>query len=316
MTQEQTPQTQTYPVPGEAGSLDAAALAFETRETAQAEEAVSDEEQPEAEEQAEGDDPNAEADQGDSDEDTDAAELVEVELDGKTFKVPAEVEKGILRQADYSRKMNAVAAQEKVYAQRVEQAETLIAGAEKLAATLAEVKVIDARLKAYEAVDWQTLRAENPAEFAARAAEMQMLRLGRSEAEQKARSVSAEVESAKGQASSQARAEMFAELPKRLKGWNDQMGEKLTEYAEANGVKRETLQSLTDPGMVVALEKARKYDDLQAAKTTLKAKAANAPPVLKPGQPKRTNAQDDAMTNLRKYRTQDAAEAAFLSRMR
>jgi hypothetical protein len=311
-TQEPTQQIPPSTDTGEVGSLDAAALAFETREQPEAAD-----DQADTEVEAQDDDPDAEADDGDSDEDTDEPEaLAEVEFEGKTYKVPPELEKALLRQSDYSRKMNEVATKEKVYTQRIEQAETLVQGAEKLATALAEVNVIDARLKQYESVNWQQLRVENPGEFAAHASELQMLRLSRQEAAQRAQMVGREVSSAKEHAVAEARAEMFQVLGKTLKGWGDEMGQKLTAYAGESGIKLETLNTITDPGLVVALEKARKFDELQKSKPQLKAKAQAAPPVLKPGVPRKASPNDDAMANLRKHRTQDAAEAAFFSRMR
>ena len=64
-------------------------------------------------------------------------------------------------------------------------------------------------------------------------------------------------------------------LQKDLKGWGDgqAMGVVLTEYATKTGIKTATLETLTDPAMVVALDKARRYDELQASKTAIKAKA-------------------------------------------
>ena len=316
MSQEQNPTSQPDEATGELGSLDAAALAFEKREQAQSEDEADTE--AEADTETQDDDPNAEGDEADSDEDTDETDgLVEAEYEGKTYKVPPELQKALLRQADYSRNMNEVKAQERVYTQRLEQAEALIEGAESHAKALAEVQMLDARLKTYEAVNWQQLRAENPGEYAAHATDFQTLRLNRQDAERRAQTVAQEVEARRTQSFSAKRAEMVDALGKTLKGWGNEMGEKVTAYATQVGVKLETLSTLTDPGIVVALEKARKYDELQASKTALKAKTKDAPPVLKPGtrQTKQAPA-DEAMSQLRKIKTQGAAEAAFLARMR
>jgi hypothetical protein len=79
----------------------------------------------------------------------------------------------------------------------------------------------------------------------------------------------------------------------------------------------ETLAKATDPALVIALEKARKFDALQKSKTELKAKAKEAPPVLKPGVRQAVKSpQEDAMVALRKFKTRDAAEVAFLARMK
>ena len=316
MSQEQNPTSQPDEATGELGSLDAAALAFEKREQALSEDGADTEAEVDTETQD--DDPNAVGDDADTDEDTAETEgLVETEYEGKTYKVPPELQKALLRQADYSRNMNEVKAKERVYTQRLEQAESLIEGAESHAKALAQVQMLDARLKTYEAVNWQQLRAENPGEYAAHATDFQTLRLNRQDAERHAQAVGQAVDSKRSETFNAKRGEMVETLAKTVKGWGDEMGRKVTEYATQSGVKFETLSTLTDPGIVVALEKARKYDELQASKSELKAKTKDAAPVLKPGtrQTKQAPA-DEAMSQLRKFRTRDAAEVAFLARMR
>lgn len=316
MTQEQTPQTPTDSAPENAGSLDAAEQAFQKLVEVEAT-AETAEDQAEASDEDQNDDPNAEADEGQSDEDNDdAASLAEVEFEGKTYKVPPELEKALLRQADYSRKMNEVSTQGKTAAQRLAQAETLAAGAEKYAEQLAEIGIIDRQIKQYEALNWQQIRQDNPGEYAAHAADLHTLRLSKQQAEARAAAVSHEVEQTKHQALAEKRGAMLAALQKSLPGWGDELGTQITAYATANGVALDTLQTLTDPGVVLALEKARKYDALQKGKADLRAKSKDLPPVLKPGATRKTTPTDDAMATLRKHKTQEAAEAAFLSRMR
>jgi len=316
MTQEPTQQTapEQSDTP-EVGSLDAAALAFQQRE----------EPQPEADEPAtdevQDDDPNAEAEEGQPDEDTAEPELEEVEIEGVKFSVPKEqaeaVRKATLRQADYSRKMNDLSAKEKAASQRIEQAEKLVEGATKHAEALAEVRLIESRIKQFEGINWQQLRQENPAEYAAYAADLQSLRLAQNQAQQRVQAVGQEVEQSKGAALAEKRAQMHESLSKSLPGWGDQMGQELTQYALPSGTSFDTLKFLTDPAIVVALDKARKFDALQAAKTDLKAKVKTAQPVLRPGAPKAKQApQDQAMTELRKFKTRASAEVAFLARMK
>lgn len=311
MSQEQTPATPTDTAPGELGSLDAAALAFAKRDEAEASPEAEPEDEPKA------DDPDAEADPSDSDEDTEPAEeLVEAEFEGKTYKVPPELQKALLRQSDYSRKMNEVGTKEKVYTQRVEQAQALIDGATKYAEVMAEEKVIDERIKQFEALNWQQLRSDNPAEYAALAADLQSLRLTKRDVQQRAAQVSTEVEQGKTKVFAEKRDEMVKALEKTLKGWGNELGTALTEYAQSAGMKRETLETLTDPAVVIALDKARKFDALQKSKDELKAKTKDAAPVLRPGAPRKQDAASEAMAHLNKVKTRDAAEAAFLARMR
>lgn len=316
MSQEQNPQAPTaQATPGEAGSLDAAVLALQQRAEVQPVEA----EEASTETEAKGDDPNTDADNGTPEEDTDAqAEFSEVEFDGKRFAVPAdqaeELQKALLRQADYSRKMNEVSSKEKAATQRMEEATRFAEAAEKHAEALAEVRLVDERLKSFERVDWQGLRSANPAEYAAMAADVQSLRMAKAQAEHKAASIGQEVDSAKQSGLVEKRTAMLKTLETSLKGWGDEMGAALTQYATGNGVAMETLSTLTDPGMVVALHKAKLYDDLQKAKNGVQDKLKLVPPVLKPGAVRPVNKHAEAMTRLSKTGGDEDAIAALASR--
>lgn len=315
MTQEQTPEIQTESAPEELGSLDAAALAFEKREQALAEAG-----EPETETETDEAEPDAEASDGEPDEETEQ-ELEEVTVEGVTLNLPKDqaeaLRKSTLRQADYSRKMNEVSAKEKQAQAAIDTAEKLRQGAEKFADVLATVRMLDQQIKQYEGLDWQKLRAEDPGNYAAYAADLQTLKLNKQQTEMQARGVAAEVEETNGKALQSKRAEMFDALAKQIPGWSNQKGQEITEYAIAQGMAFETLAKATDPALVVALEKARKFDALQKSKTELKAKAKEAPPVLKPGVRQAVKTpQEDAMIALRKFKTRDAAEVAFLARMK
>jgi hypothetical protein len=311
MTQEQTPASQTESAPDELGSLDAAALAFEKREQAL--------EEPEAETDTAEADPDAEA-ESEPEEDTEP-ELEEVTVEGVTLNLPKDqaeaLRKSTLRQADYSRKMNEVSAKEKQAAAVLETAEKMRQGAEKFADVLASVRMLDQQIKQYEGLDWQKLRTEDPGNYAAHAADLQTLKLNKQQTELQARAVAQQVEESTTQTLQTKRGEMFEALQKKIPDWSNQKGQEITEYALAQGMAFETLAKATDPALVIALEKARKFDALQKSKTELKAKAKEAPPVLKPGVRQAVKSpQEDAMVALRKFKTRDAAEVAFLARMK
>ena len=310
-----TPESQASEAAGEQGSIDQAALAFAGKDDlpveADEKSTTHDEDEPDDEPK---DDANEEASDGEPEDAEAKDELVEVEFEGKSYEVPPELQKALLRQADYSRKMNEATAQEKTYTQRSEQAEKLIEGVDRYAQALAEVNGVDAQLKQYEKVDWTGLRQQNPAEYAALAADMQTLRLSREDAVKRAQGIDGEITQGRQTLFAEKRADMEKVLGKNLKGWGDELGAKITKYSVDSGVKAETLQALTDPALVVALDKARRYDALQKDKATIQAKAKDAPRVAKPGSPHRTDPKGEAMTRLKKSNSLDDAAAAFLSR--
>ena len=300
------------------GSLDAAAAALAARMEPEQGDTQSE---PEAEDTAAEEATDTEAEQADPEAEAEDAETVEVEIEGVKLQLPAEeaakVQKAALRQADYSRKMNEVSDKGKEYERLTAQAKQLAEGAEKYAEVLAESRLLDAQIKQYEAVNWQQLRQENPAEFAAMAAELQALRLSKQDAQSKAQAVSRELEEAKGKDLHEKRAAMLKALEKDLPGWGDELGAQITQYAVSHGWTVESLTQLTDPQVVIALDKARKFDNIEKGKADALKKAKAAPQVLKPGAPKpRTDAHSEAVSRLKKSNSVDDAAAAFLAKMR
>lgn len=306
------PEQQANPVSAEQGSEDEAIAALNQRENPPGDKPITDEPEPAAEPD---EDADTEADEADPDAEPDAEELVEVEIGGKTYMVAPEVQKNVLRQSDYSRKMNEVSAVEKTLSQRMDLVETLEKSAEKRGEALAEVKMIDAKIAAFDGINWAQAQQQDPGRAALAAVELMTLKDQRKDAVQAAANVAREMTEGNNELLASARDEMDANLRKNLKGWGDELGVTLTKYAQDNGVQLKTLKTLTDPAVVIALDKARKYDALQANKTAIKAKAQPAPQVSKPGAPRRTDARAEAMTRLRKDNSSEAAEAAFLARM-
>ncbi len=81
---------------------------------------------------------------------------------------------------------------------------------------------------------------------------------------------------------------MFAAVQEAIPDWGDQgklsQGlQKVTEYMIQAGTRDDTLGSMTDPTVLIAFEKARKWDDLQKSKPDLTKRVAGKPQVVRPG---------------------------------
>ena len=145
---------------------------------------------------------------------------------------------------------------------------------------------------------------------------MQTLRLSRDQYVSTAQGIKAEIAKAQQQGLYAQRGEMIKVLSKDLKGWGDELGQKITKYAIDSGYQPSDLDNVTDPKWVIAMDKARRFDALQNAKTELKAKAKDAPAFVKPGAPRKSDSRADVMAQLRKDNSGESAEAAFLQRMK
>jgi hypothetical protein len=317
MSEAPTPETQNpQGEPDDLGSLDEAAAAFAARNEPQAEATTEAEPDPESAEETQ-----QEAVEADPGEESDAGELVEVEIDGLKLSVPADqadkLQKGYLRQSDYSRRMNEVGEKEKALAQRIEIADKLAQGAEKYAAALAKVNQYDAEIKQFDSVNWNQMEREDPSRASLIAVKLMRLQQARQDAVNEAQGIDREIQESRTNEINAKRAEMDKVLAKNLKGWGDELGTQITKYALETGWTREALSQLTDPQVVIALDKARRFDALQKSTETIRAKAKSAPPVVKPGaQRPAPDKRAESMARLRKSNSLDDAADAFLSRMK
>lgn len=250
----------------------------------------------------------------DDSEESDAT--VAIEIDGKEVEIPlTELRDGYLRTQDYTKKTMALAEQRKaVEAEAVETRATRSAYAERLSvmeAALADLAPAEP--------DWDKLRTEDPAEFAAQWAEHERFRqdMAAVRAERAREAAAAQAEDAKA-----LRAHLAAESEKLLAAfpeWSDPAkateGQRaLGEYARGMGFTDADLAGVQDHRVIVLLDKAAKYDALtKKGRAQVEEKRSKAP-VLRPGTRNgdgRKGAEIDAkkgMSRLRQTgRTEDAA---------
>lgn len=294
----------------EPGSDDEAIALLNQRARSQAEsaqETLTDEADDEADTGTDGGDPE-EADEQ-------AEKLAEVEYEGKTYSVPPELKDAVLRKADYSRRMQEVAAQGKDYAQRIEAAERMTESAGKLADGIAAVKLIDAKLKEFDGIDFDKLEESDPARASLLATKLIRLQRARDNAVSEANAINSQLAKERADALDAKRADMVKTLAKELPGWGDALGEKVSQYALRCGFTAPELQTFTDPRVVIALDKARKFDAIQEGRVAAvgKAKETTAP-VLKPGQPRKVDKAGEAVQRFQRSKSPEDAVALLQAR--
>lgn len=197
------------------------------------EEEIQPELAPEGEEQ-----PTAEAPEPD---------VVEIELNGKKYNVPAELKDGFLMHADYTRKTQATAEKDKAADAKLAEAETFYNVSQEVLEARATLLNVDAQLKQYQDLDWRALENEDPVGAMSAWREFQQLKEvkgnigGFLDQQQSQRSEQAKLETANRLRETR----KFAE--EKIPGWSTEVDNKITEFAESKGFTRETLMNAYSP---------------------------------------------------------------------
>jgi|GEM_PF-788505 len=104
-------------------------------------------------------DPNAEPTEGEAEAEP---ELVDLELNGKAYKVHPDLKDSVLMHADYTRKTQEVAAERKAVETQREQAAALFHASQEYIDAKAAIRSIEGRLQQYQNVNWDQLEQEDP----------------------------------------------------------------------------------------------------------------------------------------------------------
>lgn len=192
-------------------------------------------------------------------------EEAEIEIDGKTHRIPAALKDKFLMQADYTKKTQTLAEERR---QLEQQAKDFQAQQKALQSHVAEVSrlvAIDEQLANYDRVDWIALNRQDPVKaqelhFQRQALERQRNELGGKLANEWQERVNREQ-----QDFAKRYEQGLAVITKAIPDWSQSYADKLTNYAvEKYGTSKEQLRDiqLMNPGLVVVLDRAMKFDQL------------------------------------------------------
>lgn len=227
-----------------------------------------------------------EEDEDDGDEDDDAEPTFKVKVDGEEVEVSqSELLSGYTRQADYTKKTQALAEQRKAHEAEAE----AVRGERQQYATLLEQLANQVNQAEGQEPDWDKLYQEDPNEW------LRQRELHRTRQERKA---AIEAEQARiEQQQEQERQEQLAKtveaekakIAEAIPEWADEEKAKteraeIVKYGLANGFSEEELSRVYDHRGVVLLRKAMLYDKAVAKRGSAKPKpAAKGPKTAKPG---------------------------------
>ena len=293
--------------------------ASEETETAVDEEAVEEtqeaeeveEEAPEEEGQAE--EETEESEQSEEEEAEEEVELVAEEDLKYTIKVGGEemevdideLKSGYQRQADYTRKSQALAEQrkgtEKIQSERMqlEQERQMYANGLQM---LQEQQT--AKLQDFDKVEWETLKQEDPYAYMIKKDEYRDAQERVSNVAQQQALVQQEQHTAAQQVRGQFVQQEYARLVAALPEWNDKdstIKKDIQEYATSVGFRPEEINQLADHRSVLVIKKAMEYDELTKKIAPKKKAVRKVPKVQKAGRGK--SKEDTATEELKKKRT-------------
>lgn len=175
-------------------------------------------------------------DDRDDDEDNEDEDLEDVEFEGKNYKLPKEVKRGLLREADYTQKTQALAtARQALDAERTQHAEMTQA----LRADLGKVHALEDRVEKFKALPWEQLRASNPDEYRELRDEFQIARDDLLEAQGSLKQKEEGLRDQERQTDATRLRETEAALANPetgIKGWGPQLFQELVGFAGTHGI--------------------------------------------------------------------------------
>jgi len=266
----------------------------ETEEAEEVEEEAPEEEEGQAEEETEEEVEEEEETEIVAEEDL----KYTIKVDGEELEVGIEeLKNGYQRQADYTRKSQALAEQRKETEQiqserqKLEQERQMYANGLQM---LQEQQ--SSKLQEFENVDWTALKTEDPYQYMLKKDEYR-------DAQEKVQNVQQQqmlIQQEQAEEAQKARAHFvqqeYNRLVEALPEWNDQestIKKDVQEYAKSVGFLPEEINQLADHRSVLVIKKAMEYDKLTTKVAPKKKAVKKVPKVQKSG---RGNSKEDAAT--------------------
>jgi hypothetical protein len=235
-----------------------------------------------------------------------------VEMDGETLQVPPKFAKAFMQERDYTQKRQADADYRKVVESRERALNTREQSMAQLAPLYIQAHAMEQAVQQYQRLDWNAI--QDPAELLNRKTDYALLLQQRQDLHRQIEGATQRFQQESHQALVKT-AEAAAPVIKRaIPDWSAEKDATLTKFALDHGASAEELMGLASrPWAVVLLEKARKFDELQAQRAQLPRKA-NPSPVAKPGAKPSAQSSEQALyrKNLEQFRKSGGKDAGAL----
>ena len=211
---------------------------------------------------------------GQADTDESDPELVDVEWEGKIYKLTPEVKDALMRQADYTKKTMEVAEQRKAFESQQQQFQQTVQQQEQFFEDAANVRAIEGQLKQFDQVDWNQLSYDDPVEFQRLDFQRRQLVENRNNHVQRMTHAQQEAAQTQQQEVAKLKEQGLKQLAKDIPGWGEETAKTIFKAGmDHYGFNKQEMGSVLDPRMVRVLDDARRYREIVA-----KSKSKKAPP--------------------------------------
>ena len=209
---------------------------------------------------------------------------VEVEIEGEKLQVPPKFQKAFMQERDYTQKRQADADYRRMLEAREQGLQVREQALGALQPLFGHVAALNQTIAQYERLDWDALRVNDPVDFSTKRSDYAALLNQRRDLQEKIQQGHQFVEH---KVNESLNAQIKAAEPlirKQLPDWGPEKAATLTKYAMDAGASPQELAFIESRAWAVPLlEKARKYDELQASKAQLPKKGFQPSPTAKPG---------------------------------
>jgi hypothetical protein len=271
----------------------------------EAPEEVSDTDEIEAANEEEGEgEPEAEVEEEKTEEET--PEYITIRANGKDVELTYdEVIEHAQKGLDYYKKTTELAEQRKTFETQAQQEKQEIQLRSDLINEISELKSIDSQLLQYSQVNWDAYQDQDPIEAIKAYRRYQELQNSRqqkvTEISNKQQHVNQQREAARLEASERG----AAQVKEAIRSWTPERAQELIKTGvESYGFTSDEMVNLMryveDPRMVVVLNDAAKWRELQSKKPNIAKKAAEAPKIIKSGNTPKIDEKTERATAFKK----------------
>ncbi|MFK3738958.1 hypothetical protein [Massilia sp. TN1-12] len=225
----------------------------------------------------------------------------EIEIGGKKVAMPksiaAEIKAGTMRNADYTQKTQAVAAERKVVEAEREQVRQQAAQHQQYLDDVADVRAIDKQLKQFAEFDWSRIIREDPVQAMELQQAQRQLEAERGAKVQSITQKQNEQALAEQQATAKQIQDAEAYVRREIPSWSPERTAQINTFAESQGVKMDPETArflLKNPAFFKIMHNAELFDQLSKKQAAAKPATPAAPPapVTRVGAARATAAKD------------------------